>query len=294
MTTPTVGLRALDVQDDEGGDIATWLLYPTMAPEQEHRHGPYALDVAEGADCEGRDLPLVAISHGNGGSAWTHRTTARALVHAGFVVALLEHPGNCRTDNSLAFTEENLTRRPRQLRRVIDAAFAADGIGDRLAPDVGVMGHSIGAYTALALAGGKPTSLAAESSDHRARPIEVTRDPRVAALALLAPATIWYREEGALEDVDVPVLMRAGEHDPHAPVMPHVDIVVDGLPDRGRVDHAVVPGAGHFAFQSVFPSAMTRPEFPPSQDPPGFDRAAYLDVLDTELVTFFRKHLVPR
>ncbi len=59
--------------------------------------------------------------------------------------------------------------------------------------------------------------------------------------------------------------------------------------DAGRIDHAVVPGAGHFAFLSPFPPAMTRPEFPPSQDPEGFDRAAYQPRLCAEIVAFLRR-----
>jgi hypothetical protein len=58
--------------------------------------------------------------------------------------------------------------------------------------------------------------------------------------------------------------------------------------DPRRVDHVVVPGAGHFAFVSPFPPEMVRPGFLPSQDPPGFDRAAYQPVLNGEILGFLR------
>jgi predicted dienelactone hydrolase len=118
----------------------------------------------------------------------------------------------------------------------------------------------------------------------------VVRDPRVRALVLLAPASVWFMAEGALADVDLPILMRIGERDEHTPAF-HAEIILKGVPHPERIDHRVVPNAGHFSFQSPFPPAMTRPEFPPSQDPSGFDRAAYQPVLHAEILTFLRASL---
>lgn len=307
----TIGCRALDVMDTvQGARIPSWVVYPApgpapgpaqgraQGPEQIERFGPYELAVTMGAPVAGDRLPLVVISHGNGGSPWTHRGLAAHLARAGFVVALLEHPGNSRSDNSLAFTAANLANRPRHLGLVLDAVFQDEQLGARLAPagvglataGVGLIGHSIGAYTALALAGGRPTSLPNEEPDGQARPVPVARDPRVRALVLLAPASIWYRAEGALAGADVPILMRTGARDAHTHPL-HGAIVLRGVPDPARIDHQVVPNAGHFSFQSPFPPAMTRPDFPPSQDPPGFDRAAYEPVLSAEIATFLRASL---
>ena len=41
----------------------------------------------------------------------------------------------------------------------------------------------------------------------RRRDVAVVRDPRLEALVLLAPASAWYMHEGALADVEAPVLM---------------------------------------------------------------------------------------
>ena len=290
----TIGCRALDVIDTvQGARVPSWVLYPARGPARVERFGPYELAVAMGAPVEGDGLPLVIISHGNGGSPWTHRGTAAHLARAGFVVALPEHPGNGRSDNSLAFTAANLENRPRHLRLVLDAAFRDEELGTRLAPSsVGLIGHSIGAYTALALAGGQPTSFPKEEPDGVARPVSVVRDERVRALVLLAPASVWYMAEGALADVQLPILMRAGALDHHAPPL-HGEIILRGVPDRRRIDHRVVPNAGHFSFQSPFPAAMTRPDFPPSQDPAGFDRLAFQPVLDAEILAFLRGSLSP-
>ena len=277
------GLRALEVKDDvQGVRVPAWLVYPAPGEPKPVRFGPYELEVVEGAALPREPLPLVVVSHGNGGSPWTHRGTALHLARAGFLVALVEHPGNSRADNSLAFTAANLANRPRHVRLVLDAVEAL------VRPSrVAILGQSIGGYTALAVAGGRPITAASEEQDGVSKPVPVTRDPRVSALVLLAPATAWFHPEGALADVDVPILLRTGEHDPYA-LSIHGEIVLRGVRDPSRVDANVVPNAGHFSFQTPFPPALSRPDFEPSQDPPGFDRAAYHDVLNAEIEAFLR------
>ncbi|ATB30911.1 alpha/beta hydrolase family protein [Melittangium boletus] len=288
----TVGCRALDVADEvQGARIPVWVLYPTRAPEHLEHFGPYPLAVAPDAPVEGERLPLVVISHGTGGSPWTYRGMAAHLARAGFVVALLEHPGNSRSDNRLAGTAANLENRPRHVRLVLDAVAANEHLGKWLSPEgVGVIGHSLGGYTALAVAGGRPSSFPNEEPHGQARALPVVRDPRVRALVLLAPASPWFMAEGALADVDLPILMRTAERDEHTPAF-HAELISRGVPHPQRIDHRVVPNAGHFSFQSPFPPSMTKPGFPPSQDPEGFDRLAFQPVLHAEILTFLRDSL---
>lgn len=285
----TVGCRALQVADTvQGARVPTWVLYPSRAAEQSAQFGPYELAVAVGAPVEGERLPVVAISHGKGSSPWTFRGLAAHLARAGFVVALLEHPGNSRSDNSLDGTAANLINRPRHVRLVLDAVFADEALRAHLAGSVSVIGHSIGGYTALALAGGYPSSIPHESPDGQAHPIPVEHDPRVGALVLLTPAAPWLMGEGALARVDAPILLLAGQLDEHASPEHYVDPLLLGLRHNRRVTSRVVPGAGHFSFQSPFPPAMSRPDFPPSQDPPGFDRVAFQPALHAEIEAFLR------
>jgi len=155
-----VGCRLTELSDvAQDARIPLALLYPTQQPEQTERFGPYALDVARDAPLDGQRVALIAISHGNGGSPWVHRDLAKRLAQAGYVVALPEHTGNSRNDNSLAGTAANLANRLRHITLAIDAACADVVVGKALASDrVGVVGHSIGACTALAVAGGKPVT----------------------------------------------------------------------------------------------------------------------------------------
>jgi predicted dienelactone hydrolase len=231
-------------------------------------------------------FPLVVISHGNGGSGTLYRTAARHLARNGFVVALPDHAGNTRGDNDLARTIANLENRPRHIRLVIEWAYGASPFAPFLKPDaVAIVGHSLGGYTALAVAGGIPTAFAHETPDGQPRRVEVMPDARVKALVLLAPATAWFKAEGALNGVRLPILMLTAEKDESTPAF-HGEIVERGLPDAALLDHRIVANAGHFAFLDLFPKAMTNASFPPSQDPEGFDRERFHEGMNAQILKF--------
>jgi pimeloyl-ACP methyl ester carboxylesterase len=296
VKTPNVGLRDLNVHDSvQNASIATHVLYPTSAPDALVPVGPFHARLAQDAEVLGEALPLVLVSHGNGSMPWLHRDLAAHLVRAGFVVALLTHPGNNRGDNKLANTPENLVNRPRHIRLAIDALLADPEIGPRVMhTDMSLIGHSMGGYTALAVAGATPFALSItkgpkDTPRHYAplQPFDVEHDARVGRLVLLAPATLVFMGEGALANVHGPILMRTGEHDVHTPAQ-HAEIVKQALPSGVHLDHKVVAGAGHFAFVSAYPVELKSPSIAPSQDPDGFDRPAYLPVLFAEIEAFLR------
>jgi predicted dienelactone hydrolase len=154
---------------------------------------------------------------------------------------------------------------------------------------VGLVGHSIGACTGLAVAGGKPWAAPHESEDGKARPVPVVPDERVRSLLLLNPATFWFVPD-SLKEVRVPILILTGENDQIAPPA-HTQTVVEGVSEPRSVRHKVIPRAGHFSFMSKFPSQMVRPDFPPSQDPPGFDREEFQPTLFGYVGDFFKDTL---
>lgn len=283
------GCRLLDVNDAiQGAIIPMALLYPARGAERSEHFGPYPLDVAKDAPPAAGTWPLVVISHGNSGTPWAYRQMAKHLVLAGFVVALPAHTGNTRLDNTLAGTAANLANRPRHIVLCIDAVLADPVLKAHIADSgVAVIGHSIGGYTALAVAGGQPWTGPNESKGAAPSPLAVHADTRVRALVLLNPATFWYID-GALKNVRVPIMIRTGEKDEIAPIE-HALKVINGVPDASLVEHRTIPGGGHFAFMSKFPPEMTRPNFKPSQDPPGFDREAVQPELFADITGFLRR-----
>lgn len=287
------GCRRVELADDEtGATFPVLVMYPTESPQRPENLGPYRADVAMNAPVAAGSYPLAVISHGTGGSHLLYRGLAAHLARHGVVAALPEHPRNNRNDNTLAGTAANLANRPRHLRLVIDWAYG-DVVGPYLrAGAVAIVGHSLGGYTGLALAGGRPVAFPHETRDRQSRPVEVRPDDRVAALVLLAPATAWFMTGGALDAVRVPVLMLTAEHDEHTPPW-HAEIVRNGLPAETPVEHRVVANAGHYSFLSPFPEKMTGPAFPPSQDPHGFDRPRFHDELNADVLAFLGRRLRP-
>jgi predicted dienelactone hydrolase len=279
----------MEAGSDTAEPVPALAMYPAYGEERLLPFGPYTVAAAPDAPIAAGRFPLVVISHGSGGSHLTHRQLARHLVLAGFVVLLPEHPRNNRLDNTLANTEAILASRPRHLRAVIDAAYADAELNAAIVPDSAfVIGHSLGGYTGLALAGGTPTTFASERADGMPSIVPVEPDARVRALVLLAPATGWFMAAGALSNVHVPILMLSAEHDMLTPAG-HGAIVRGGVPDSARVEHHVVPNAGHYSFLSPFPLQMHNPSFPPSQDPPGFDREAFHVGMYTQVTDFLRR-----
>lgn len=282
----SVGLKNVRVPGDPG--IPLLVLYPTSEPEKPEAFGPFTLSVAKAAPPLAGTYPLVVISHGTGGSPLTHRDLARNLASLGFVVAIPEHPQDNRSDASGADSIDLLAQRPRDLKRTADWMFGE--FGTYLKPDAfSVIGHSMGAYTGLALAGGAPTSLPHQSPDREARRVEVEHDARVKALVLLAPATPWFRVRGSLEAVTAPILMVASYADETAPYFYMCQNVLDGLKPSHPVDYRLVEGASHYGFLSPWPDAMKGPQIPPSLDPSGFDRRVFLDGLYADIAAFLTR-----
>jgi len=274
------GYQQLSIEDEiQGVSIPTIVLYPTKALSAPTTFGPYTLDVSIDAPFNDGTYPLVILSHGNGGTHIIYRTIGLHLAQHGYVVAMIEHPGNNRLDNSLEGSYENLVNRPRHVRLTIDALMSHPAFARALLPDqVAIIGHSLGGYTALALAGGKPRY-------KDGREIAVQADPRVRALVLLTPATPWYQHEDGLSEVEVPILMLTAEHDPYTPEW-HAEVVLNGVADRNRVTYRMVKNAGHFSFLSPYPPKLRSMGFLPTTDPKGFDREAFHEILPREIREF--------
>jgi predicted dienelactone hydrolase len=280
-----VGSRQMQITDEAKGiSFPALVLYPTEVPSAPTVFGPYTIDVSPNAPVAEGQFPLVVISHGNGGSHLVYRAISTHLARNGYVVAMLEHAGNNRNNNELEGTHENLVNRPRHVRLTMDAVSSDPQFRACVQPDnIAIIGHSIGGYTALAVAGGTPWSEARQR-------VDVVADPRVRALVLLAPATVWYLPEDSLSNVTVPILMLIAEHDPFTPRW-HADVVLDRVPDRAQVTCRVIENAGHFSFLSPFPPQMRNASFLPSTDPEGFDREKFHERLPAELLDYLDEKL---
>ncbi|WP_449225694.1 alpha/beta hydrolase family protein [Azospirillum argentinense] len=303
-----VGMRALAFADPADGGIARVVVwYPTDAPETPVRRGPFTFRVAEGAPvAEGRH-PLVMLSHGSGGSAFGHADTAMVLARRGYVVAAVHHRGNAFDDDRDAGTERMWRNRPAQLSAALDHVLADPDLAGRIDGErVGAFGFSAGGYTVLVATGGVAelgriadhcrTPPAGERFCHLGNeetPARVAaRDPRIRAAVLAAPVGVPFSKDG-LAAVTIPIRLYRAERDEQIAAS-QVEGVRDRLP--APPEYEVVRDAGHFAFLMPVPAAIAAEVGAPAQDspawdPPGFDRAAFHERLNTEIADFFDRAL---
>jgi predicted dienelactone hydrolase len=268
--------------DTRAPPLEALLHYPSLQPAVPTRFGPYEVDVSVAAPLAPGRFPLVLVSHGSGGSPLLYRTLSLALARNGYIVALPKHPGNSLGDDDLANTVENLRDRPRQLLRLLDALLADVTLGTAIAPEpVTAIGHSMGGYTVLCVAGGQPWTRSGEA-------LEVVHDSRVGALVLMAPACSFFLAPRALQAVTAPILALTAERDELTPDS-QVRAALEGVPDRSRVTIETVRHAGHFSFLSPFPRSMHHPQFAPAQDPSGFDRERFHQRLPGTVLQWIRE-----
>ncbi|MBY8912053.1 dienelactone hydrolase family protein [Bacillus sp. YC2] len=271
--------------------IPTMMMYPAHTEEKAEQIGPYQLKIAKDAPLANGTFPLVIISHGDGSTPFAYRTIAQFLARNGFIAVIPQHPFNNREDNTLSGTEENLRNRPQQIYTVIDWIVKKSRYSSSIKSNaICLIGHSMGGYTALAIAGGVPTSFPHESSDHKPHELHIVHDDRVQSIILLAPAAGWFREKGALQKADIPIFMITGEKDTITPSF-HAEFVLKGIFDQNKIHHKVVKNGGHFSFLSPFPDHMQNEAFPPSQDPVGFNREEYHKELQADILDFLHRTL---
>jgi predicted dienelactone hydrolase len=250
--------------------------------------------------------PLIVVSHGNGGDFRSHRDTVQALAKAGFVVATLTHTGDNWRDQSRA---TDVVGRTRQLSVLIDHMLGQwDGRAGIDAERIGAFGFSAGGFTVLAAAGGDPDLT--RMIDHcRANPAfydcrlvgqhseamrgqaapRLPHDARLKAVVVAAPALGFTFTREGLANVNQPVQLWQAGADQILPSPFYAEPVRDALPrppEYKRID-----GAGHFDFMPPCSPELAANAPMICAPTPGFDRAAFHERLNTEMIRFFKTHL---
>ena len=310
------GLQRLNVftATADSAPIPLGLYYPTQAPARAIAMGPFTAQVAINGPAEATVKALIVLSHGTGGSELGHSSLAESLARHGYLVAALRHPGDNWQDRSLLQRERGgyFSERPLQASRIIDAILDHPDWRHRIpsdsrGPKVGAVGHSAGGYTVLALAGGQPdlSQLIRHCRQFRAEdPIfcgvgattatdidtplgsaPSLRDPRIRAVVALAPVGVVLTAR-SLAAIDIPTLVYIAEKDSFlVPRFPG-HLIQQNAP---QLEFRRGPGAGHFAFMDTPGMPVETEDGDARANPPGFDRAAFLQDLQRALPEFFDK-----
>ncbi|MCU0525459.1 MAG: alpha/beta hydrolase [Elainella sp. Prado103] len=264
------------------------------------------------------NTPVIVISHGLGSDRQSYAYLARQLVSYGFAVAVLEHPGsNAQQLQALiSGTASEVTTPAEFVDRPLDVSYVLDRLeelnqgslqGQFNLDQVGIVGHSFGGYTALALAGaeinfeqltmdcaaGNPYNLSLLLQCRAldlAQPIQPLADPRIKAVIVINPIGSSLLGASDFSRIQVPVMILGSSADTVTPVLleqiqPFTWL---SIPDRYLV---ILQGATHFSTIEVPPEASANAIQLPSElvgaDPS--IAKAYLKVLSTG---FFQAYLM--
>lgn len=232
--------------------------------------------------------PFVALSHGFGGNWRNQLWLAHALAQQGYIVAATDHPGttSMMMDKAIA---AKLWLRPDDIRRVISAIQNKQSDVGTIAPGkIGAIGHSLGGWTVLALAGGRfdtqqfekdcltHTELAScivyqkmgIQQEAQANTLlgQSARDLRVTAVVSLDLGFARGFTSQSLSAIDIPALViSAGQPDPQLPARVESYFMAQQMPEQ-RTRYLEINDASHFSFMQLCkPGAVDRLE----QEQPG-------------------------
>jgi len=228
--------------------------------------------------------PVIVISHGAASDRSTFAYLAQHLASHGFAVAVLEHGDNAQRFRQfyagLARPPEltELSQRPLDIRYLLDElqrwSESDPAWSNRLnLQQVGVIGHSLGGYTALVLAGAKLDMARLRQNCRGSKPKNTTvnlsllvqceantsppamaslQDKRVKAVIAINPLTSSILGQRGMSQIQVPVMLVGSSADIFTPAVSEQIIPFTWLtvPDKYLV---LVKRGTHFSMLNLSP-----------------------------------------
>lgn len=190
------------------------MAFPSIAPVDEQAGELVAGRVSEKSEVwrdekRGRDVPVkiygergpvVVFSHGIGEDRDSYAYLGRALAAHGYRAVHITHAGTDRAvlERGYRHLYRAVKQKENWVNRPLDVSFVLDRLG---ASEAAIVGHSAGAFTALALAGMRMTD-------------GTSRDARIkAAVAMSMPRMKGVVAPGGYDAIEIPVLNLTGTCD---------------------------------------------------------------------------------
>jgi predicted dienelactone hydrolase len=170
---------------------------------------------------------------------------------------------------------------------------------------VGAFGFSAGGFTVLVAAGGEPDlrtitdhckahpafEVCQIAGEHPSLPTDIvwTHDPRIKAVVSAAPALGFAFDRKGLAAVRQPLQLWRAEDDEVLPHPYYTEAVRLALPEPPEMH--VVADAGHYDFLPPCTAKLAARLPAICTSRPGFDRAAFHERFDHDVVAFFARTL---
>lgn len=306
-----VGFQYLSIPDDTGRPIELGIWYPSNSITAPTTLGDVAQTVAVNGEIAGDHLPMVIFSHGSAGRFTDRSESALVLAKAGFVAVSLTYPGDNYKDSGDKVVQI-LLNRPRQTSRVLDYMMQTWPGRDHLEKsEIGFYGFSAGGFTGLVAIGGTPdwklfpvhcaadplegvcqqgSAAVLSRPQVAARPVsEWQHDARIKAAVLVSPGWAFSFDPSSLSKIKIPVELWGGSEDHVVPFESNVGYLQRYLPHVIAVHD--VKDARHYSFLKPCSEAARALNLEICSDQPGFDRVAFQESLNRDLVRFFRSEL---
>ncbi|QXI40289.1 alpha/beta hydrolase family protein [Pseudomonas xantholysinigenes] len=273
----TVGFQSAtlaDTRQERALEMFVWYPSATASPARLIADNAVFVGAAAVADAPpaAGEHPLVVLSHGFGGNWNNQAWLASTLARQGYIVAAVNHPGTTSRDRSPQAAAQ-LWQRPVDLSRAIDAVTAEPEKFGRVAPQrIAVVGHSLGGWTALEIAGARfdPDRFAQDCQDKprlascsvfkQMNPASTPalkdslaasrRDPRVTAVVSLDLGLSRGLTDASLAALSVPTLViAAGAPSEALPASLESADLAKRLPSASS-RYVEISDASHFSFMA--------------------------------------------
>ncbi|GAX42675.1 hypothetical protein NIES4075_36780 [Tolypothrix sp. NIES-4075] len=263
-------------------------------------------------------FPVIVISHGLAEDRNTFAYLAKHLVSYGFAVAVIEHPET----NSKEFQQflSGIAGPPQAtelINRPLDVKYLLDELqrlnvsdvnlkGKLNLQQVGVIGHSLGAYTALALAGAtinfpqvrkdcNPNRSLNLSVFLQCRALEIKpaiypiKDERVKAMLAFNPLDSTIFGSKGVSKIKIPTMLVGGSQDIFTPPVPEQIFPFTRLPNSDKY-LALIENGTHFTVETDPPPSQR--VIPVPNGLLGPDRTPAYSYVKALSVAFFETHLL--
>ncbi|WP_104401890.1 alpha/beta hydrolase family protein [Vibrio penaeicida] len=227
------------------------------------------ISVRKNAQIHHEKRPLVMLSHGYRGSWRNLNWLAEYLVDSGYIVAAPDHPGTT-TFNPSQEQAAMWWERPRDISRAIDWMLTDSefhSVVDR--KNIAAIGHSMGGWTVINLAGGKTDSTQIKQEclahpnpqvckllpemglDKPTKQHSHLIDERIKAVVSLDLGLARGFTPDSLQQVDIPVLIQAaGTNTAYLPHELESGYLASILPAK-TTRYELIQDATHFSFMQL-------------------------------------------